>query len=187
MRYAGHPLSIFDDLFDSAFLFDSEYRQRRDIQRLQQQVSHSAASNHGPALRAAAARIDQLELLCSALAQLLVTKGLTTQAELRVIMQQLDLVDGVEDGRASTTVADKAPRCSHCQRFINPAREACVYCGTPMAQAMPPRPATTAAPPVAKPRPSVACKGCGRVVLESDTYFTGRGLVCGTCFQRSPG
>lgn len=171
-------MSMFDDLFDSAFLFDNEYRQRRDIQQLQQQLSSTPSL--GPELRAASARIDQLELLCTALAELLVAKGLTTPAELRVLMQQLDLADGVEDGRVSKHARDESPRCSHCRRFLNPSRAACVYCGTPMAQAVPPAPAL-------KPRPDIECKGCRRVVPESDTYFTGRGLVCAACFAESTG
>jgi len=166
-------MSMLDDLFDSAFFLDSEYRQRRDIQRLQQEIS--SVPDLRPQLRTAIARIDQLELLCSTLAELLVAKGITTPAELRVLMQQVDLADGVEDGRISKTVHDASPRCSQCQRFLNPARTACVYCGTPMAQAVPPAPAP-------KPRPNVDCKRCRRVVPESDTYFTDHGLVCSSCF-----
>lgn len=169
-------MSILDDIFDSAFFFDSEYRQRRDIQLLKAQVSDAPSQAQ---VQAAVARVDQLELLCSALVELLVAKGVTTSAELRVLMQQVDLSDGVEDGRVSKNAREQSPRCACCQRFLNPAREACVYCGTPMAQAVP-------QPPAPKPRPEVTCTECRRTVPESDTYFSGRGLLCSSCYEQSP-
>lgn len=170
-------MSILDDIFDSAFFLDSEYRQRRDIQLLKAQISGAPSQAQ---VQAAAARIAQLELLCSTLVELLVAKGVTTPAELRVLMQQVDLLDGVEDGHVSKSAREQSPRCAHCQRFLNPAREACVYCGTPMAQAVP-------KPPAPKPRPDVTCAWCRRVVPESDTFFSGRGLLCSSCFEQSPG
>lgn len=170
-------MSIFDDVFDSAFFFDSEYRQRRDIQWLKQQLTAAPSQAQ---TQAQAARIDQLELLCAALVELLVAKGVTNPAELRVLMQQVDLADGVEDGRKSVSPREASPRCACCQRFLNPAREACVYCGTPMARAVPP-------PPAPKPRPMVECVACRRVVTEGDSYFTGRGLMCSTCFAQGAG
>jgi RNA polymerase subunit RPABC4/transcription elongation factor Spt4 len=173
-------MAIFDDIFESGFLFDSEYRQRRDIQQLQQQVARAPATP--PQLQGAALRIDQLELLCSALVELLVAKGLTTPAELRVLMQQVDLADGVEDGRQSKHVHDGAPRCASCKRFINPHREACVYCGTPKTKAQ-----AEPGVPAPKPRADVECKRCSRLVPEGETYFTGRGLVCSQCFAASGG
>lgn len=173
-------MSILDDIFESGFVFDSEYRQRRDIQQLQQQISELPYQSSQ--LDGAAMRINQLELLCAALVELLMARGLTTPAELRVLMQQVDLADGVEDGRKSQHVHTKAPRCSSCQRYVNPNREACVYCGTPKAK-------TEAQPgaPAPKPRPDIECKRCKRLVPESETYFTGRGLVCGPCFESTGG
>lgn len=167
-------MSIFDDMFDSAFFFDNEYRQRRDIQRLQLEVLH--APSHGPQVQANTARVDQLELLCTALVELIVAKGIATAPELRVIMQQLDLADGVEDGRISKTVREQSPRCAHCQRFVNPSREACVYCGTPMSHAAPQAQAQAV-------RPDVTCTRCHSSVPESDSYFTDQGLVCSGCFD----
>lgn len=169
-------MSILDDIFNPAFFFDSEYLQRRDIQLLAAQISDTPSHSQ---VQAVAARVDQLELLCSALVELLVAKGVTTSAELRVLMQQVDLSDGVEDGRVSKNAREQSPRCACCQRFLNPAREACVYCGTPMAQAVP-------QPPAPKPRPEVTCTECRRTVPESDTYFSGRGLLCSSCYAQSP-
>ncbi len=168
-------MSIFDDMFDSEFFFDSDYRQRRDIRSLQRQLL--AAPDHGAQVRANTARIEQLELLCTSLVELLVAKGLATAPELRVLMQQLDLADGVEDGRIAKRVRDDSPRCGHCQRFVNPSRESCVYCGTPMA------PTSPAAAAVKTVRVEVACSSCGVRVAETDSYFTGAGLVCEGCFD----
>jgi hypothetical protein len=167
-------MSIFDDMFDPDFMWDSEYKQRADIRSLQQQVLN--APEYGPQMRMQAARIDQLELLCRSLVELLVRKGMATSAELRVIMQQLDLEDGVEDGRVGKAVRSGAPRCAHCQRFVNPQRAACVYCGTPMVHAAP-------QPPKKPPRPDVTCVRCSATVPESETYFSSAGLVCESCFD----
>ena len=41
--------------------------------------------------------------------------------------------------------------------------------------------------PAPKPRPDIECKRCKRLVPESETYFTGRGLVCGPCFESTGG
>lgn len=167
-------MSIFDEMFDPKFFWDDEYRQRRDIEFLRQEVT--SAPNLAPQLRAQAARIDQLELMVKALTEVIVGKGLASRDELAVAMQQLDLEDGVEDGRVGRARQD-APTCQHCHRFVNPKRERCVYCGTPQsAQAVP-----QAAP--APSRPPVQCTQCHTTVPESKSYFTGGGLVCESCFS----
>ena len=164
-------MGYFDDLFKPEFLFDNEYSQRKDIERLEQQVLEmpDASRMVEPLLQ----RVDRLELLCKALTELVVSKGIATREELSVVTQQLDLADGVEDGKISARVRKSAPRCSSCGRFVNPRREHCVYCHADVST-------TAQAPP---PERTVVCGGCGKEVPESGSFYTGAGLRCDTCFE----
>jgi len=161
-------MSTFDDFFAS---ISYEYRQHRDIERLKQEVSgvdDLMAYVHG--LRE---RVDQLELLNKALLELVVAKGVIDHDELSVMLQQIDLLDGIEDGKISPQVHARAPACGSCGRYINPKRPACVYCGTAIASASGPAP---------RPTRTVSCSACGSTVAESDSYYSSRGVVCQPCF-----
>jgi hypothetical protein len=171
-------MSFFDELFDPQFVWDTERKQRRDIEALRRDMTH-AAPDWRPTIQAQAARIDRLELLCKGLVELVISKSLVTPAELSVVMQQLDLADGVEDGRISSVVRDSSPRCTQCQRFLNPQRTACIYCGAAIDKAAP----QAAAAPA--PRPPVSCVRCKASVPENETYYSGAGLVCESCFDPS--
>lgn len=164
-------MSVFDNLFDKDFLFDSEYKQRRDIKGLQDELDR--ATDPRPMLQLQK-RLDSLELLCKALAELVVSKGVATVEELSVITQQLDLADGVEDGKVSPRARQGAPRCSACNRYLNPRRTHCVYCN---AQAS----ATDANQKA--PERTATCGKCGNHVPESQTFYTGDGLRCTNCYD----
>jgi len=164
-------VGYFDDLFSSDFLFDNEYKQRKDIERIKAQVD--AAPDPMRIVEPLAQRVDRLELLCKSLTELIVTKGLATREELSVVTQQLDLADGVEDGKISSRVRKTAPRCASCGRFVNPRRDTCVYCHAAVQQDSPEEP----------PERTVLCGGCGKDVPESGTFYTASGLRCDTCFE----
>ncbi len=126
-------------------------------------------------LRTVEARSDRLELACEALLELVVTKGLVSKEELRVLMIQIDLRDGTEDGGLHPKRVDtSAPLCDQCERPVNPARETCVYCGAEVVR-------DPAAVPRRKPK-LVRCGGCHEEVDERRTNFTGSGLRCDRCF-----
>lgn len=165
-------MGYFDDLFESEFLFDSEYKQRKDIDRLQSEIRQAPDPMLvvGPLMD----RVDRLELLCKSLTELIISKGVATREELSVVTQQLDLADGVEDGKISARVRKSAPRCSSCGRFINPRRSSCVYCHAVVEQD---------APQVPPPERAVVCGGCGKQVPESGTFYTASGLRCDACFE----
>ncbi|MCR9163740.1 MAG: hypothetical protein ACE37F_16535 [Nannocystaceae bacterium] len=165
-------MGYFDDLFSADFLFDSEYKQRADIQQLKADLE--AAPDPSVVLGPLAARVDRLELLCKALTELIMSKGLATRDELSVVSQQLDLADGVEDGKISARVRKAAPRCPSCGRFVNPRRDNCVYCHATVAQGLPDRP----------PERTVSCGGCGKDVPESGSFYTASGLRCDACFEQ---
>lgn len=179
-------MGFLEDMFDPDFMFDSEYKQRRDIQQLRTELA-SRAETLAPRIHALETRVDQLQLLCNALVSVIETKKLATREELEVLVQQIDLLDGVEDGKIGSEWRD-APRCAHCNRYVNPSREACLYCGRSLALqgAMVGGPYRGGAPgevQAAPPR-TATCAKCRAVVAQSQTYFTEQGqLVCSDCYQ----
>jgi len=166
-------VSLFDDLFTPI-----EVRNQRDIRAIY------AAMPAGPSTTVIADQArkndERLHLLCKTLLELVVAKGLATREEITVLMQQTDLSDGVEDGRL-TDQRRKAPRCRNCTRFLNPKREACIYCGASIAAEAgdPYRGGGPAPAPVV----TVACTKCGETVPQNETLFTGSGLRCERCYD----
>src|SRR5262249_18933904 len=104
------------------------------------------------------------------------------------LVQQIDLLDGREDGFQSTEVWKNAPRCTSCNYAVNPAREECIYCGQPITRA---EVATggpyRGGPPAAAARERTAtCAKCANVVPQSETFFTDDGeLHCSSCHSRT--
>jgi len=164
-------VGYFDDLFSPEFLFDTEHKQREDIERIKEQMLD--APDPSEAIGPLVQRVDRLELLCKSLTELIVSKGLASREELSVVTQQLDLADGVEDGKIGSRVLKNGPRCSNCGRFVNPRRSSCVYCHAAVEQQ------SAQAPP----ERLVACGGCGKEVAESASFYTGAGLRCDACFE----
>ena len=154
-------------------MFDSEFDQRKDIEQLKEQMLHTPDPSR--MIQPLVERIDRLELLCKSLTELIVSKGVATREELSVVTQQLDLADGVEDGKISSRVRKRAPRCSSCGRFINPRRSHCVYCHAEVVAA------AADSPP---PERMTSCGGCGKQVPESGTFYTANGLRCDACFEQ---
>lgn len=165
-------MGFFDDMFTSEFLFDSEYKQRSDIEQLKQAAL--SAPDPSRLIRPLQQRVDRLELLCKALTELIISKGVATAEELSVVAQQLDLEDGREDGKISARARKKGPRCTNCDRFVNPKREHCVYCNAAIESEAKSEPAAAR---------MVHCGGCNREVPEPETFYTGGGLRCSACFN----
>lgn len=131
-------------------------------------------------------QVAKLTLMCTMLAEMLERRGVATKKEQEVLMQQLDLLDGVEDGVISSKVREASPRCVTCKRFLNPKRSRCVYCDTPIEA----RAKQAAGSPyrdrrevnVVARQPDVDCVSCSRSVPAADSLFTERGVVCEPCF-----
>ena len=119
------------------------------------------------------ARVDRLELLNRALLDLLLHHNVVDRNELSVMMQQVDLLDGVEDGAISESVHDAAPTCGACGRYVNPSRSHCVYCNTEM------RSTGGKAPSLRM----VDRSTCGTRIEERQSYFSDSGVVCSGCFS----
>ncbi len=122
-------MSIFD------YLFDNEWSQRSDIEELKSQTADLAGAR-GVADATQKARIKQLEegvgelaLLCKTLMRMLLEKGVCTGQEINALMKQLDLEDGVEDGRVTKTAGKAGGRCPKCDHAVMAARKRCLYCG----------------------------------------------------------
>ncbi len=71
-------------------------------------------------------RLERLSLVCRALWSLLAEKTDLTEEQLINRMNQIDLQDGVADGRLKKQ-ADNCPRCG---RLISPRHASCMFCGS---------------------------------------------------------
>jgi len=155
-------------------LFDNEWAQRDDIDRLQHEAAFAAdtAADLQRALHEQRQRVAKLELMVEALVEVLRERKALTRDEVAVMIQQIDLADGVEDGQIGPDRVAQAPKCHVCGRPVNPKRENCLYCREPIQLGHTPPPRTA------------RCARCGAEVPEINTYFSEVGLVCGDCHRR---
>lgn len=71
-------------------------------------------------------RIDALALTCQALWELVQEKTGLTENDIQARMQEIDLRDGVADGR----MGGGSVSCSGCGREVSSRRGHCIYCGS---------------------------------------------------------
>ncbi|MBL8520161.1 MAG: hypothetical protein JNK75_05765 [Betaproteobacteria bacterium] len=74
------------------------------------------------------AKIDGLALICEALWELLRERTQLTDDDIRKKMQEIDLRDGVADGKITSV----ATECRKCQRKTFTRNPVCMYCGEPV-------------------------------------------------------
>lgn len=86
-------------------------------------------------------RISQLEanqerlfLLCTALAELLRDKGLATEAEILEKLREVDMRDGLADGKFGGVQVVACPKCGNKTKLRH---KHCIYCGTLLVDAVP--------------------------------------------------
>ena len=70
-------------------------------------------------------RIERLSLVCMAMWSLIQDKTNLSEDDLLERVRMIDLMDGVEDGKASRTVQ----KCHACGRTMSPRHQKCLYCG----------------------------------------------------------
>jgi hypothetical protein len=181
-------MGFFEDMFDSRFMFDSEHKQRRDIESLAESIA--SAPTYDGEIRELRTQVARLQLLCNGLVSLIERKQLATREELEVAVQQIDLYDGREDGVVSPTIWRGAPRCEGCGHCVNPDREACIYCARPVPKddgsvgGGPYRGGPNRAKPRAFQPRLATCAQCQERVPQQDTFFTDDGhLLCTSCFR----
>jgi hypothetical protein len=157
------------------YLFDSEAQQRSDIESLKRSAHIASDTIDDAITRAMEAhqRIARLELTVEALIRLLELRGGLARQELALMIQQIDLADGVEDGRIGPDRTASARRCEQCARPLNPKRSSCIYCGAAIS-------AAPAKPP--EPPRMTECRRCTKSIEEVQAYITMRGLWCPECY-----
>ena len=70
-------------------------------------------------------RIERLSLVCMAMWSLIQDKTRLSESDLLERVKMIDLMDGVEDGKATRGVQ----KCHACQRVMSPRHRRCLYCG----------------------------------------------------------
>lgn len=157
------------------YLFDNEHKQRDDINLAlaEADVAYSTMAGLAEKLTESQSRVAKLELTLEALIRLLEHQKKLNRDDLVLMIQRLDLADGVEDGMMGPDKSSKAPKCSSCGRPVNQRRPLCIYCAAPVTAEKKQRPA---------PR-QIQCARCDKAVPELDTYITERGAVCPTCYR----
>ena len=70
-------------------------------------------------------RIDKLQLLCMAMWEVIKDKTDMTELDMMTKVQDIDLRDGVVDGKVTRIVKD----CPKCTRRMSPRHKRCLYCG----------------------------------------------------------
>lgn len=176
-------MSFFENILDNTGDYDRGAR--RQLNDLQVELA-GAADGKTVAMLArrlsqAERQINQLVLGCAALGRLLELKGVVPAEALTTMMQQLDLLDGSEDGKMGGSISETAPRCEGCNHFINPKRTECVYCSRSLTATAPQGGAYRGGPSSA-PVPQVTCTACKKSTPQTDTVFNGEGeLICRAC------
>lgn len=106
-------------------LFDL-YQQGRinDVENTAQESSRKATDFQGR-VRQLEDSVERLVLVNAALWSLVKDRTGLTDAALTARVRDIDLRDGVEDGKITTTVQN----CQKCGRSMNPRHKKCLYCG----------------------------------------------------------
>lgn len=86
----------------------------------------SAASRASRNAAAAEDRIERLTLVCMAMWSLIQDKTDLTEDDLLQRVEDIDVLDGRADGKASRGVQ----KCGSCDRTLNNRHRKCLYCGT---------------------------------------------------------
>ena len=87
--------------------------------------SATAAETVAERMKQTMDRVDKLALVCMAMWSLLQEKTELTEEDLMDRVREIDLADGVEDGKVSKRVVN----CPQCARVMHPRHKKCMYCG----------------------------------------------------------
>ena len=113
-----------------------------DSYNLSSPSGNNARNAHDARLRAAAnashdaafdiastqQQLDHVAMICEAMWELIKSRTDLTDTDLMGKMAELDLSDGVADGKVT-----RGPKtCPNCSRPNTRRRELCLYCGTPL-------------------------------------------------------
>ncbi|MEM7230303.1 MAG: hypothetical protein AAF432_15965 [Planctomycetota bacterium] len=90
----------------------------------------SSAADRAPEhrIRDLEARVDRLSMICCAMWTVIQSTADVSDARLADLVQELDLIDGVADGKARV---EQVQPCATCNRPLHARHQKCIYCGTP--------------------------------------------------------
>ena len=74
-------------------------------------------------------RLGRLNLVVESLVRLVVNKNLAKPEELKTLLRQIDLEDGVQDGLMEKSDDEVPDRCTSCKAKIPSGKRNCVFCG----------------------------------------------------------
>jgi hypothetical protein len=124
------------------YMYDNDWIQRNDINNLQRsnQVMRSKVIKDGARIRNLEDEIDHLTLINEALLRMLEKKGIFARDEFRSLLVEVDLEDGVHDGKLAppAPAAPAASRpavgihCKFCGTSNDPTNTFCAHCRRPM-------------------------------------------------------
>jgi hypothetical protein len=106
-----------------------DWRQHKAIRNAQDklQTANLSIDSLRDRLVEAHDRLDESDLITLALWELLSERLGVTVEQLRAKVAEIDLRDGIQDGKYSGDV----PKCSGCGRKLSPSRTHCLSCGDP--------------------------------------------------------
>ena len=104
-------------------MFDSIRSQEQG--EIQQRHVEAKAAEAAGAAKDLAGRFDRLVLISMAMWSFLSEKTGVTEEQLMERVKQIDLMDGVPDGKLRATIA----KCAQCGRIMAPRHTRCIYCG----------------------------------------------------------
>lgn len=93
-------------------------------------LSTDALSSTESRITQVEANQERLFLLCTALAELLRDKGLATEAELLEKLKEVDMRDGLADGKFGGVQIVVCPQCGNKTKLRH---RNCIYCGASLA------------------------------------------------------
>lgn len=121
-----------------SYLFDNEYFQRSDINRLDERASDveqklwsAQAKSRNAQQQAAELRheMGRMLLVIEALSRIVVEKKVCTREELAATLTAVDAEDGTVDGRVSPAKPAARGWCGSCEHQNRPQAAKCAYCG----------------------------------------------------------
>jgi hypothetical protein len=110
------------------FLIDIHQQGKINEAKRQAERAANKADRFADEIRSLERRLDRLALASQALWEMLREAGHHSEEALAAKMQEIDLRDGVADGKISRVVKT----CPVCGRNSNSKRLECLYCGAPL-------------------------------------------------------
>ena len=125
------------------YMFDNDWIQRADIDNLQASAAamRSRFARESGRVGDLEDQVAQLTLLNEALLRILEKKGVFARDEFRALLVEVDLEDGVHDGKLSRPAPKSAGQgarqavCRFCRSANDPANKFCAHCRRPLVRA----------------------------------------------------